>query len=432
MVVSSRYVVKVLTIDPITLISPLKVNAHLLFGGGDIPAVAKVAGVSSHNASCGCRFCTIVGQVVDRTMTFVSEEPSERPRLREAASFKRIDLDAGQKKVTQFGDLLSFHGASFFPVDIMHMLGLGIAKQFWTLISTNKYDTTHDNNPLALPPSDLKAIGREIANSRPLSPDFAGDCGDVYKRGGCYRAVDWLHFMLYLVPTIVIRYFDDRECRGAILDLVNVFSIACSRELHKAELDRFDASVNAWLKWLRKQVDDKQINGTVFTINQHYLTDLHSLAKHLGPLPFYAAFGMERAIGDIKRHINSERDPGTNASNVMVHLAAIRSLQRLDVEQACRRTPRVYSDSPETDGDADYDMDDDDMKGVNFGALFPRSEWETSSLPRNYEIFGVSETVIDIWSSIQKVKSFLAGGFGQADWYSEDQHLVIMPKARSL
>ncbi|KAI7873642.1 hypothetical protein K492DRAFT_111484, partial [Lichtheimia hyalospora FSU 10163] len=300
-----------------------KVKAYLLFCGGDIPAVAKVSGVSHHRAKRGCRFCTIIGKSFGRSMVFEPEDPDERQPIRGVGSYKKVDWEAGQRQVTLFADLPTFHGASFFPMDIMHMLGQGIAKQFWALISDDKYNGEENSNPLSLPVVQCKTIGVEVANCRSLSKDFSRDCGNVYTRSGYYRAIDWLHFMMYLVPTIVARYFDG-ETRNAILQLIHVYHIACKRELTEDDVMLMEISVNHWLQWLKEQVNAKRTSSKIFTINQHYLIHLHQIAKHLGPLPVYASFSMERAIGDIKKHINSKRDPGTNAHNVMIHLAAIR------------------------------------------------------------------------------------------------------------
>ncbi|KAJ8651484.1 hypothetical protein O0I10_012962 [Lichtheimia ornata] len=73
---------------------------------------------------------------------------------------------------------------------------------------------------------------------------------------------------------------------------------------------------------------------------------------------------MERAIGDIKKHINSKRDPGTNAVNVMIHLAAIQHHRRLDdvkpiIEDEASATSQQQSsevlvESEEYENDADY------------------------------------------------------------------------------
>lgn len=205
-------------------------------------------------------------------------------------SFQEVSLEAGQRQVTPFGGSPTFHGASFFPMDIMHMLDLGIAKQLWNLISDSKYDVEEgEPNPLSLPVFQCKAIGIQVPNARSFAKDFSGDCGDVYTRSGYYRAIDWLHFMMYLVPTIVVRYFKG-QTRDAILHLVRVYHVACNRELAGSDVADMETSVNKWLQWLKEQVHAKRIKGNIFTINQHYLTHLHSIANHLGPLPTYASF----------------------------------------------------------------------------------------------------------------------------------------------
>lgn len=78
------------------------------------------------------------------------------------------------------------------------------------------------------------------------------------------------------------------------------------------------------MPFLKEQVSRKAISSSVFTMNEHYLVHLHRVLRHMGPLPVYAAFAMERAIGEIKSHINSKSNPGKNGSNVVVDLAATR------------------------------------------------------------------------------------------------------------
>jgi hypothetical protein len=51
--------------------------------------------------------------------------------------------------------------------------------------------------------------------------------------------------------------------------------------------------------------------------------------KTLGPTHSYSAYNMERAIREYKNEVDSSKDPGTNAGNILVDLAASRRRQRL-------------------------------------------------------------------------------------------------------
>ncbi|KAI8146506.1 hypothetical protein BJV82DRAFT_710606 [Fennellomyces sp. T-0311] len=60
----------------------------------------------------------------------------------------------------------------------------------------------------------------------------------------------------------------------------------------------------------------------------------------VGPLSYLAAFVMERAVGELKKRINSKRDAGTNSGNVLVDMAAIRQRKRIgDVEDEPAKNP---------------------------------------------------------------------------------------------
>ncbi|KAG2221667.1 hypothetical protein INT45_002705 [Circinella minor] len=54
-------------------------------------------------------------------------------------------------------------------------------------------------------------------------------------------------------------------------------------------------------------------------------------------MPHYAAFCMERAIGELKRRVHSVRDAGVNSENVVVEIAAIRRRNRLQEPQERKR-----------------------------------------------------------------------------------------------
>ncbi|KAI9497559.1 hypothetical protein BDB00DRAFT_784499 [Zychaea mexicana] len=105
---------------------------------------------------------------------------------------------------------------------------------------------------------------------------------------------------------------------------------AFSREINKNQIISLKDAVKVWAKWLDTQVEAQNMSAAVFTINQHYLSHLHTTIERNGPLPYLAAFNMERAIGEIKRRIRSKINAGVNSGNVLVDLSAVRRRKRLE------------------------------------------------------------------------------------------------------
>ncbi|KAI8376571.1 uncharacterized protein BYT42DRAFT_498503 [Radiomyces spectabilis] len=218
----------------------LKVKGHLMFVGGDIPAVAKMCGHAGHNHYHGCRFCTIRGNGRDEAQA--DHQPKASIRL--SQTFQISDQCLGQQKASPFVTLSSFHGATFFLVDPMHLLGPGIGKQLWRLILG---DYGESANPFYLLPKNRQLIGARIAASRSLIPSsFAGDCGDVATQSGFYRAVDWIHFVRFFVPTIVLEFYTDPGVRKAIIDLSEIYCYALSRELSVNQIRSLKVTVFSW------------------------------------------------------------------------------------------------------------------------------------------------------------------------------------------
>ncbi|KAG2214179.1 hypothetical protein INT45_009563 [Circinella minor] len=249
-----------------------------------------------------------------------------KPIIRLSHTYEKSDINVGQKYKCQFSELPTFHGATFFPIDIMHLLGLGIGKQLWSIIQGTYVAETC---PLYLSNAEQELIGTRIASSRSLTPSsFSGDYGDISFQSGFYCAVDWIHFVLYIVPTIILEFFTDEKTRKALIDLSNIYRYGFSREIDHDEISCLRSAVKCWINWLNEQVHNGKMSASVFTINQHYLTHMCKTIERDGPLPYLAAFNMERAIGELKKRIRSKRHRGKNAGNVLIELAAIRKWKR--------------------------------------------------------------------------------------------------------
>ena len=87
------------------------VRVHLLFIGGDIPAIAKVCGHASHLHRFVCRTCFIDKFSIEQ-QNFAPQQ--QIPRLRDPLHYTLDVAELGQQQ-TPFTGLRIFYGASFFP-----------------------------------------------------------------------------------------------------------------------------------------------------------------------------------------------------------------------------------------------------------------------------------------------------------------------------
>ncbi|KAG2215276.1 hypothetical protein INT45_004095 [Circinella minor] len=189
-------------------------------------------------------------------------------------------------------------------------------------------------------PTSRPCVGKQLwriiigeYDSHKLSASFAGDCSDIYFHSGFYRSINWIHFALYLVPSLLLEYYTDESTCDALMNLATAFKYICTRELHTNDIVSLKQAVSAWNNWLLVQVNNKKLPGSVFTINQHYLLHMYKLVERLGPMPHYATFYA-----------------GVNSGNVIVEIAAIQRRNRLQEPQEQKRKTVLAStlaNSPE-------------------------------------------------------------------------------------
>ncbi|KAG2219222.1 hypothetical protein INT45_004582 [Circinella minor] len=153
-----------------------RLNVYLMLTNGDIVAVQELV-YHSYRALYGCRMCPI------RTINAVSPEGAENDGA-------------------PFAELESFHGASFFGLDEMHLIGANVSKRIWEMISGSFKNST---TSFELGTSKRQIIGSSVESSVNTIPSsiFEGDFRNYYTKPGSMRSVDWICFLLFVVPTMV-------------------------------------------------------------------------------------------------------------------------------------------------------------------------------------------------------------------------------------
>lgn len=99
-----------------------------------------------------------------------------------------------------------------------------------------------DSYPFFISKQSLVSIGKSLEESRQYIPtSFQGSFDNVIVKTEGTRAVDWLDFLLYIVPTLVVPFLKTRAAQQAILALVKGCSLALQWNLTEeliTEMDR--------------------------------------------------------------------------------------------------------------------------------------------------------------------------------------------------
>ncbi|OAD67250.1 C2H2-type zinc finger transcription factor [Phycomyces blakesleeanus NRRL 1555(-)] len=168
-----------------------RAKIHLLLASGDIPAVADMAHIGSHANDTEC-------------------------------TLKIVLLLCNLWKTSKPAILCKRNQKAHLRLD--HCVPYQGDKNFYThpddTLSTTEY-------PFFIPRTSLVTIGNFITSSRPYIPvSFQGSFDNVFSKIDGTRAVDWLDFLLYIVPTLVIPFLSNRAVKTAVLSLVKGCALA--------------------------------------------------------------------------------------------------------------------------------------------------------------------------------------------------------------
>lgn len=103
-----------------------------------------------------------------------------------------------------------------------------------TVFFYTKQDGTKavEGYPFFISRRNLVSIGESIARSRKYIPtSFQGSFDNIMAKTEGTRAVDWLDFLLYIVPTLVVPYLPNRTVQKAVLSLVKGCALALQWDL---------------------------------------------------------------------------------------------------------------------------------------------------------------------------------------------------------
>ncbi|KAI9492999.1 hypothetical protein BDB00DRAFT_788343 [Zychaea mexicana] len=114
----------------------------------------------------------------------------------------------GLKKATPYAKLKSFYAPHFFSIDKLHLFGHNLGHQVWKML----YGKLGKGSPLTLKRKYYTAVSEALAKARKHVPEtFEGTFIYLQSQSGYARSVDWITFMRYIVPTLVIEQIDQQQ-----------------------------------------------------------------------------------------------------------------------------------------------------------------------------------------------------------------------------
>jgi hypothetical protein len=139
-----------------------------------------------------------------------------------------------------------FKAPSFFGLDEMHLFGQNLAKRirdYFVPATSNlsvrpHSDRNQNRYPFELEGVTLSKVGLAMVSSRPDIPlaHFDGNWGNPVERANA-RAVDWLDFLLYVLPTLLIPALVNKTAKKVLNNLVMACHICQQWEIRPDEVN---------------------------------------------------------------------------------------------------------------------------------------------------------------------------------------------------
>lgn len=256
----------------------------------DTPARSYVCGIKGHNAINGCSKCDQKGVRIANVTTFSTSVG----KLRTDSDFKfRRDKDFHSTKYlnTEMSlETIGINMISQFPIDIMHLIDLGVAKKMiLRLITSKSIERLSEQKKQEMSSFMISLypfIPREFSR-KPRSFE------DVKK----WKAVEFRQFILY-TGLIVLKKFTSEQFFEHFLLLSCSYRILVSNNISQGDIRRAHVMLKQFVEQFSYFYGESSV-----TFNIHNLLHLKDIALQFGNLSNITAYPFENAMTSLKRAI---------------------------------------------------------------------------------------------------------------------------------
>jgi hypothetical protein len=136
------------------------------------------------------------------------------------------------------------------PIDIMHLLFLNVVPQLYKLLS-NQFFGWNDESSYVLDTKAWMEIDKQINESKTEFPSvFGKNLCPLGKNFGHFKAEDWQHFGLYILPTIVCERLGGTHKKN-ILNFVEAIQLMTQKNIRYEEIERIETLLARFLRYFR-------------------------------------------------------------------------------------------------------------------------------------------------------------------------------------
>jgi len=320
-------------------------RAHLCLVSGDLPAIAKLMGISGTNSYQYCRFCKCKGihtshiycplqSPVDWTGEPFEYDASNLElrsddEYREGARHLALPFlpippkPVHSSGVAQYSLFYELHTIVFprsFPIDVMHLVFENVQPKlfkWWTGTFFKKNDDDDDNpqDDLRLPDGVWKQIGKDMETSRKTIPSaFGRALRDIYKYNKSFKAEEWCSF-LFLYSPVLLQGRLPPDLYSHYMKLVTAVEMAVDYHLSQDNLARLTILLREFVveyEQLYYRYQSQRARACLATI--HLLLHVAESIKDCGPAWVYWQFPCERVCGMLKAKVKSRIYANRNLS----------------------------------------------------------------------------------------------------------------------
>lgn len=283
----------------------------------DAPARAYLKCIKSHTGYASCEKCSEYGTWINGRVIFKNGNAP----LRTNESFRNFSDEDHHQSVSPL-TVLPIDFIKHFPADYMHCICLGVMRKLLNSWVCGK------------PPVKLSARQSEILSGKLLSlkdyiPFEINRKPRHLSELARWKATEFRTFLLYLGP-FVLTNVDIGIYEHFLLFHSAIFILMSSKFIDNLGLLLPKTLLNTFVSHCEK------IYGTEYLIyNVHILTHITDDVVNFGALDNFSAFPFENHLGQIKRLINSTKQPLHQIHNRLVEASLL-------VETSARRGPLEF------------------------------------------------------------------------------------------
>jgi len=278
----------------------------------DAPALAFVKGTKLHSGFYGCQRCFVKGVTVDGRRVFFDSHA----KLRTDRNFRAKSQREHHTNDTPLANVPGLDLVKHFPLDVMHMLYLGVTKRLCGCLKDGvwNYENKFVNGSFKLAPvgnrrRKLLVVGSELFINKTFElinkcrpSEFARKMSP-FSDYSSWKATECRQFLLYISVVVLKTTFSSSNLFKHFCLLFCAARILTSRR----SLADYELVENLLRRFVEESVQHYSENFCVY--NVHSLIHLTEDFKNYGQLESISAFPFENYQGAIRRLLRGKYLP---------------------------------------------------------------------------------------------------------------------------